>query len=211
MSQSSQEIEPSLREYARFYGLTRDHLDPHPLKVIPGLIDLWQDLGDLSSLFDIDTNDLSLPTERIAIGIEAASFLAAATSLQSKQTPRFDEDASIRTHHVRDLKFELPLLRTDHELDVLRFKQRAQPDLDHEFLPIETVDVETDEGLAWPSRFSSLPNDYWNRALSEKVTISSDMLLYLRQTLQWHTEGGEHKSFEDIRAEPSYMRVKCSS
>ena len=207
----SQELEPSLHDYARFYGLTRDHLDSYPLAIAPGPIDVWQQLNDLPDLFHIDSSKAYFATERIAIDPAAASFLAAITTQKSEQAPWFDQDNDVTTRRFRDSKIELPLLRTDHDLDILRFRRQAQPDLESEFLPIETVDEEADEGLAWPSRMSEAAEGYWDKVLSEKFPISSDTLGFLQRALQWHEEGGDCKSFQDIDGESSYERVKVSS
>jgi len=64
---------------------------------------------------------------------------------------------------IKRAKLELPLIKTDHEMDCKNFARRD----DFEIklcdikLPLEMVDEENNEGLAWPSRFASLEQKSW--------------------------------------------------
>lgn len=191
----SQGEEPSIIDYARFYGLIRDHLESHPLHGIAAPDSLpSSELDDHPGLSDIDFAKFKIPEERLAVDAGAASLLSCITAL-AKEAPSRHEDG-IDTHRVRQLKHELPILRSDHELDVLNFAPRIIPDLEHEFLPSETVDEEADEGLTWPSRCYELPNEYAKKSTSEKLQVSSDGFKYLRETLRFHLEGGDNAVFE---------------
>ena len=205
----SQEPEPSIIEYARFYGLAKNHLEPHPLCDISIERDLWQPSEGVPGLIPDDFENVEVPAERIFIDEETASLLATLAFPLPKETPRFDEDTDIDTHRARDLKQELPFLRTDHDSDLRCFSRRIGPDLENEFLPSESVDEEADEGLHWPTRYYKLADEMWSQIQSEKLAVSSDAFLLLQDSLKCPLENDEHLSFEDNDAEPIYERV-CS-
>ena len=213
MPNDSQELEPepSIKEYARCHGLIDDHLQSHPLSGLPGSYDHWKQHADSYNLFQIDGKEVYVPAERITVGPEAVSFLAALVPKQVEQYPKFNADESITIHRVRNLKTELPLLHTDHGLDLLHFQQRTQLDLNNEFLPLEKVDEDAGEGLLWPLESEQLSNEIWRKTTSEKLAVSCESLLYLKRVLQYQSEGEEHKTYEDVDDEPSYQKVKCQN
>ena len=177
-----QDNEPSILEYARFYGLTVDHRQSHPLSELPHSLPAVLSAQN-PELLEI-TKDLGTITpERLEFGKGAAIFLASIINAKS-YPPSAGDDLLPKTHRVRDLKFEPPLLRSDHELDMRQFGGRIVPDLGHEHLPLEKFNDESDEGLGWPSSYDELPVKASARSLAEKLAVSKDVLLYLRDTLQ---------------------------
>lgn len=201
-------LEPSIEEYARFYDLTRNHLQPHPLLYTSETSDVWQQMQDSSDLFQITPENATLPIERFAIGPEAASFLAAIGPQAYKGLPSpLSEQVEIDTHRRHYLKQEPPLLRRDPDHDLWLFARRIEPDLANEFLPCEALDEEADEALTWPSQTQSLPDQQWTKACSEKLAVSVDDFLCLQKTLKWHTDGGEHNTFEDDEGLIHYKKV----
>ena len=202
----SEQSEPSISEYARFYGLTIDHLQPHPLQGITAPEDYLEQLEDTPGLFKIDEHNGTIPAERMFMDNETATFLAGIAP-SSSETPSFDEDVDIDIYRFRNLKQELPLLRSDHESDMQEFACRTVPDLKNELLPLEPIDEEADEGLEWPEKYRELSDQIWCNIQSEKLVVPREALYYLQQTLKWHLEGGENTSFEDPDAEPTYEKV----
>ena len=192
----SQDVEPTIIEYARFHGLVRDHRESPPLERLDLSEDLGLSLDDPPELFHIDLNKVQLPQERWAVDAGAASLLSSIVESAQDPPPYSDQELGIDRHRVRRMKQELPLLRSDHELDVSRFRAPIVPDLENEFLPLETVDVEEDEGVEWPSSYYALPDEFTNKAKSEKIEVSQDGFLYLQQTLKYDLEGLEHGTFE---------------
>ena len=205
----SQEVEPSLLEYARFHGLIRDHLEDHPLQHLECPRDFWSDLEDNQDLFQIRTDTVKVPDERLAVDEGTASLLSSVQALAQQPPSRHGEDDEFDVHRVQRLKLELPLLRSDPEFDLLRFAPKIVPDLEHEFLPLETVDQEADEGLDWPTRCHDLPDEYTKKLESEKLEVSSDAMVVLQAALTYHHEGGNHEFFEDI--ELPYTKVCTTS
>ena len=192
----SQDVEPTIIDYARFHGLVRDHRESPPLERLALSENLGSALDDPPELFHIDLAKVQLPQERWAVDAGAASLLSSVLESAEPQPPYSDEELGIDRHRVRRMKQELPLLRSDHELDVLRFRSPIVPDLENEFLPLETVDVEEDEGLEWPSSYYALPDEFTKKFSSEKIEASRDGCLYLQQTLKLDFEGLEHETFD---------------
>ena len=203
----SQNVEPTIIEYARFHGLVRDHRASPPLERLALSEDLGSSLDDPPELFHIDLAKAQLPQERWVVDAGAASLLSSIVVESAQDPPLYsDEELGIDRHRVRRMKKELPLLRSDHELDVLRFRSPIVPDLEKEFLPLETVDVEEDEGLEWPSSYYALPDEFTKKFSSEKIEASQDGCLYLQQTLKYDFEGLEHGTFE--YNDSPYKKVK---
>ena len=200
----SQGTEPSLSEYARFYGLSIGHLDYNPLLGLSKESVLHSHLEDPDGGFKIDESlDISL-AERLQVGVDEAILLASVTASPPKAFV-FDQDSEIDTHRVRNLKAEIPLLATDHEIDMQQFASPVVPDLVHEHLPLESVEDEADEGLAWPSRFYRLPEEYMIKAEKEQLEISEEVLRSMHETLHSKSKGEDHPSFEIEN--PTYKRV----
>ena len=205
MSQDTQNLEPSIIEYARFYGLTYDHLQDSPLQGLSLPENSASLLDDPPELVHIELTDVKVAEERLTLDAGAASFLSFITESINRPPTPSDEDLGIHRHRIRRMKLELPLLRTDHEIDVIRFASPIVPDLENEFLPTETVDTEEDEGLEWPSSFRALPDKFSNILKSEKIGASKDDFLYLQKTVSCHLEGVDNIGFE--MADLSYKKV----
>ena len=190
----SQALEPSLIDYARFYGLAVNHLEVDPLVDLPALTDLHIGLEDGPQLFKIDDTNGKAPEERVAIGRDEALLLG---SLNAPSVHTLSFEGIVLDHHrVRNMKLELPMLRTDHEADMQDFARPILPDLAHEHLPLEIVDDEADEGLSWPSECATLPDRYQAKCKAEKLDVSPDILGYVRDVLYHDRAAVEDRSFE---------------
>ena len=205
----SQEVEPSIIDYARFYGLIRDHLQDDPLKQFAPPHDFLSDLDDNSDLFQIRADCVKVADERLTFHEDAASLLASVLAFTQQPLSRNSEDDEVDVHRVRRMKHELPLLRSDPEVDLLRFAPRIVPDLENEFLPLETVDEEADEGFDWPTRCYSLPDEYARKLRAEKLEVTSDALAFLQSALNFRREDGEQRTVEEV--ELPYTKVRTAS
>ena len=204
----SQEEEPSIIDYARFYGLISDHLEPHPLQGAAAH-DSFHPFGldDDGGLLPPNFPAHGTPKERLTVDAGAAAVLSSIAALA--EIPPAHDDV-IDVHRIRNIKVELPLLRSDHEVDMLNFGPRILPDLEHEFLPLEPVSEEADEGLTWPPTCYHLPGKFANELASEKLHLSSNVLAYLQETLNFHLD--DHKGFEyDLGYKKVHRKYKGSN
>ena len=206
----SEALEPSLTEYARFYGLAVNHLEVDPLVDLPALGDLHIELEDGPQLFKIDHTNGKVPEEKLAIGKDEALLLGSLKAA-SEHTLSF-EGIVLDPHRVRNMKLELPMLRTDHEANMQDFARPVLPDLAREHLPLEIVDDEADEGLSWPSECASLPDVHYAKCKAEKLVVSLDILDHMRDVWYHDRAAVENLSFEleelprrKVKASPSQV------
>ena len=96
------------------------------------------------------------------------------------------------------MKLELPLLTSDHEIDMQRFVRVMIPDLANEHLPLESLNEEADEGLSWPSRYTALPDIYSRKSTDEKLDVSPVVLSYMANTLDCGNGIPKHVLFENV-------------
>ena len=193
----SPKVDSSIIDYARYHGLIRDHLEDDPLEHITHSADILSDLED-DHLPQIHPDIARIPDERLTLDKDAVSLLASIAALAQTPPARNDGISDFDVHRVRRMKLELPMLRTDPELDLLRFAPRIVPDLENEFLPLETVDQEADEGFDWPSWCHSLPDEYIKRIKAEKLEVTSDALAILQEVIQFDPSGTPSSIIEDI-------------
>ncbi|KAL8825383.1 MAG: hypothetical protein Q9191_004451 [Dirinaria sp. TL-2023a] len=199
----SQETEPSLSEYARFHGLSIYHLDYNPLSGLSKESILQSHLKDPDRCFKIDSSlDVNLE-ERLQFGEDEALVLASLAE-NPRKIFAFDQDLEIDTHRVRNMKVEVPMLTTDHEIDMLHFASPLVPDLAHEHLPFESVDDEADQGLFWPSQLYRLPDEYMTEAEKEQLEISKDDLMSMHETL--HSKANEEEGLVFDPGDTTYKR-----
>ena len=186
--------EPSILEYARFHGLARDHRKDPSLQELADAAPTPQ-LRDYPGLFCIEDIHISPRTERLSISNGAAVLLS---SIRGAEYDKIisDENMLPNLHRVRNMKMELPLLRTDHELDLQEFGRPVEPDLATEHLPFENVNQEQGEGLEWPSSYNNLPLQATMKSTSEKLTVSRDTMLYLQSILKFDEKVDKYQDIE---------------
>ena len=187
--------QPTILEYARSHGLAYDYLDRNPLADLRQPDDFLQQLENMSDGLEGSKLNDDCSDERLFSDEEATSLLASVTVL-TEQSLQFDEDKSIDPHRFREMKYDLPMLRSDHELDMKSFVTQVVPDLEREFLPLEKVDEEVDEGLEWPIKYCTLLEEFANKVQSEKLQVSNDVLVYLRDIVK-SSNKGENLAFQD--------------
>jgi hypothetical protein len=190
-------------EYARRHTLCKPYIseilalnDMHA----PPDDTFYQDLWDPSQAQI--TNDLSgLIKERLSVTKDTALLLKAIHDFREAPSDPVTVDGRRR---ILSLKYELPVLRRDHELDVLTFGSTALPDIRNLAIPSEVVDKENDEGLEWPAKYFTYPAQCSDRIKAEKLAVSRDVLLYLHNEIQdaYTTEDAEQVIVENLQYKP---------
>ena len=190
----SNDAEPSVLDYARYYGLSKNHLEADPLQ--PGLLPPPDEpesplqLDTETPWLQLNPNITTPPPERLTAVKETSTLLAIVDPKQYGDS-LFDTVNLIPTYRVRHAKIELPLLHSDHEMDMLDFLHRSEPNLAQEFIPFEKVDDEQDEGLTWPSYCYTWPEWYFEKAQNEKLEVARDVLAYMNAALDARPKIGE--------------------
>ncbi|KAI9723955.1 MAG: hypothetical protein M1812_000673 [Candelaria pacifica] len=179
------EREPSILEYARFHRLARDHRALHPLSssgMPTSSQNLMIDLGDPDDAPDVFLNPTSFENERLSFGKDEAMFLRSLMAEPDK--PALFESSPLDHKRYQRRKLELPILKTDHELDVRNFGRRITPDFGSLNLPFEKVVEENDEGLTWPKSTYRLPKELLSNEEKGKLQYSRDAFLCLSMIIK---------------------------
>jgi hypothetical protein len=175
---------PCVLAYARSHGLCSPY-DREPFQPVPrSALDLTFDLDGEPSSPNISDGELAtaaaaLGHEKIGVSTEAVALLhGIGVQARGERAPCTVPDAWER---VKGLKVELPVLRTDAELDLVRFGKRVEPVLGLLRIPSEKVDVQNDEGFEWPERYAEYTALWDERARGEKLKVSGDAMRCLEE------------------------------
>ena len=110
---------------------------------------------------------------------------------------------------TRRLKQEIPILRTDNELDMLGFGSAMQIDTNNPRIPLEFIDDESDSGLDWPPNSHALPEQWNARVRQEKLGVPRDILLYIQDATRYDPAFELPEVFDDL--ESYRQKVACCS
>jgi hypothetical protein len=201
--------DPTVLEYARFHGLCTDYLleQPHIKDVpIPSNDCFESDLRDHADSSLTNNAASELTKERLTVDKEVALLLRA---IQQQQVP--DEYTLLPSddwRRAKKLKVEVPILKSDEELDLLSFGCTDTPSFSKLRIPYELIDVEKDEGFEWPKKYSDYPAQCNKQARAAKLSVSRDDLLFLGDMVKdhWTPEVSEQIKEESLK----YMRVCVS-
>ncbi|KAH9881973.1 hypothetical protein J1614_001144 [Plenodomus biglobosus] len=169
--------------YARYYGLCVDYAsDDSNFRdfIAPSDDELDRDIWHLSKPISAD-KITELTKERLAVNRDAALLLKAVHLLQA--APAAGPSTIDRRKWMLSLRQEVPVLSTDHELDVLRFGKVTTPDLGNLRIPSEVTDQEKDEGFEWPSRYFAYPAQCEEQVRGEKLGVTKEALQFLQDTI----------------------------
>jgi hypothetical protein len=186
----------SALDYARHHGLCA-HYDReqicHGSLPTTSVDNFNQDLWDPSNM-SIANTVTTLIRERLAVNKDAILLLKAVHELQQK--PPDDGLKPDRYQRIQSLKQELPVLRTDNELDLLHFGSLAVPDFKDLEIPFESVDQEDGGGFEWPTKYIAYPIQWERKIKAEKLAVSKDVLLHLRDAI---TDTYTDDDYENIK------------
>jgi hypothetical protein len=195
--------------YARLQGITTDYTTEQ-LRVLdltaPSEDEFDRDLWDPSDASI--TNAISaLTKERLTVNRGAALFLKAAHSLQ--EAPATDPLATDRRKWMLSLKQELPVLKSDYELDLLNFGNAGVPNFKNLQIPSEIVDEQNDEGFEWPTKYFAYPAQCNAQAKAEKIAVSREVLIQLQDAIRdaYVPEDSERLKAENMSYRPVRERA----
>ena len=169
-------------------------VDPLARLLVPN--DAEIQLQDGPQLLHIDETVAEVPEERLLLGKDEVLLLSSITS-----TPEHClsfEGVDLDPRRVQEMKLELPLLMSDHEIDMQSFVRVMVSDLANEHLPLESLDEEADEGLSWPSKCTALTDIYSRKSTDERLDVSPVVLSHMANTLDCGDGITKYVLFEDV-------------
>lgn len=194
----------SVLKYARFHGLTSDYSREKTAISLPDPpADLSADLEDPPQSIPFEVPKPFTTREIWAVDKDAALLLKSVIALAGD----FDADNVQQpdVHRMRDLKLEMPILRSDCELDMMKFRRKAHRDTPTVPLPLEPADEEDDEGFDWPTGYKTLSAQFEARARSEKLDMTKEHLRCLQNMLMDTFTAEDQEAMTN--AELAYLRV----
>lgn len=178
---SEEDIELTPLEYARFHHLA---IDPNTCSLSLSHLQVLQD-QNLKSL----TNDRHLTAIDLRTYVDTIEHLEideggdilleevlAGHPIKLESTVLYLIDQK----NPKKFRVELPLLKTDHDVDVRDFATWEQPDGS---LPHEPLENGTDQCLEWPNGFELLIAKVFDDLKNEKLAASKDVLFYLHTSV----------------------------
>ncbi|KAI4689948.1 uncharacterized protein J4E84_004129 [Alternaria hordeiaustralica] len=192
--------EPSVLEWARTQGVCVNYETEllHIRHLQSPLDDEFDRYLHEPSDATIDTAVSGLVKEKLTVNKDTALLLKAAHALQDELA----SDLTVTNSRTwsRDLRQELPVLGSDHELDLLSFGDTPVPDFKNSQIPSEITVEENDEGFGWPTRYLDYPAQCDARVKAEKLAISREVLVYLQDTVRdaYVPEDGQRLEAESL-------------
>ncbi|KAK4989546.1 structural constituent of nuclear pore [Elasticomyces elasticus] len=199
------ENQPSVLEYARFHKISHDYSSQplwSPATLSVWAIEVHANTTDLEDISDLQAMARIREEERLELTRQEALLLKDAMVLPQLADPM--ERILAQRQRRQQMRVELPLLRSDHDLDMMHFTKRSSIDFSNVNFPLEHVDEENDEGIGWPSKFLTLPAEKQLEIDTEKLEITRESLLYLRDVTMAATLGAA--DLEEVKHEITYKR-----
>ena len=180
--------EPSIVTYARLHGLTRP---PSPGN--PRIFTEAELVGPPVELEYPDDQEIlqglagrSPSSERLSLDQTDRDFFAPIVALRigGAKTPDQEVLFAGRQHRV-----DSPLLRTDHELDVILHCKACDATLQSTTWAAEpiTSDCDKDESLDWPSWSFNAPTTYEHACQMEKLQVPQEAFMLLKSAICSHS------------------------
>jgi len=210
-SNSGEDGDISPLEYARLNGISRNYLaEPLPISALLSLhVGVKEGFADDALLQQFDFGAEIKIEERLSLSKDAVSLLASVAREETLETI----DSLVlpmlsRVTTIRNLRLELPLLKSDHETDCKTFARREdfETKIQDVKLPLEAVHEENNEGPRWPVRLSKLGSETLEKLKQERLSATKDVLTYLQQALkvEWTKDDEENL----CNSERKYKRVR---
>ncbi|KAH0569254.1 hypothetical protein GP486_000010 [Trichoglossum hirsutum] len=199
----------NLVEYARFHGLTQDHRTVLPLfSTSSSPRNFLAQLADPEDVPHLELSPTFTTQEKLSLNRGAAALLSSMWNV-GLELPQEEPSILYSQRRGKDLKVELPILRTDHELDVRGFMEifgrQNSPDLSGENIPLEEINEEDGEGLSWPIASFDLLKISEGKLNNEKLEVSRDAVLHLQRIIRGESCIGDE--FAAARGTPQYSKA----
>ena len=174
---------PSVLLYARSHGLCSAYdREPVPaLDLAPPLSRAREPCCPDTSDVEVNAAAAALLREKMRVNAEAAKLLRCVVQGRGERGEGAGEvDAWER---VRALRIEVPVLRTDVEMDLVRFREREGVKGRVELLGIssEKVDGLMGEELEWPAGHAGFAALWDERVSGEKLRVSAEAMRWLQE------------------------------
>ena len=180
-------FEPTFLEYARSFGLASDHLAMDPLDSSY----ILQSQADLDTLFEADEDLFHINclrtfrfSEKLSAGLDAARLLSWVQRL-GQHGDDDDEDKPLPSYNrAGAFKLDVPVLKTDNELDVLQFINRTSQDISN--ITAWHTDIEEcrDDATTWPPSALNLARQLDAQSSEEKLVVSKDALYFFQAVIR---------------------------
>lgn len=188
---------PSIIDYARFHGLSIDHLSQDDDKCLLQAMATKSKERAVPEFRVPHAGDIP-PEPKFRLDRKAASLLS--SCLQSPPKP--DWPKILPDHRrAKRLKIEQPVLRTDHAADMKKIRCRELPKIS----PPRPVFVNKaklqGQCLAWPTRIRALSANWDKKIAAEKLRMSWAVFKALQDTLnpRYNPETLESLMAKDLR------------
>ncbi|KAM5433527.1 hypothetical protein MferCBS31731_007033 [Microsporum ferrugineum] len=199
MSYSSSE-EPPLLEYARFHGIAVNNLQLDPGEVISGLLSADSCTTDLNESFIEDdrkaqelveaVHSEKLPSSRASGELLSSVVRAQNEYIDSSKDRSYASKTLPDRQRVEQLKIYPPILTRDTArsfLSIPPLPLLGQSDI---HVPLEKLNDEHDEGLAFPGYYADMRSEIMGRISKEKVVCQPTAGLYLQEALRYQQYEG---------------------
>lgn len=176
--------DPDTLEYARLHGLCKDYMMDYPLAsdVIPPVPeDLYHDMEDPSGeaeLHAFQAEVYASLNERLNVDKETAAFLCSIIA----EGKRFEEGpipVELETARRKWPKLDLPVLATDHDVEMLALRRRSEARLSSKGLEPFQLDPEKDDGMVFPQAEIERKRLLDHELSREKFDISKETMEFL--------------------------------
>lgn len=169
----------------RAEGLCHDYFLQHPFSVLGMLIpqaslaDLFSDPPDaLESAFEV-AQDVRTNDEKWDVDKESVRFLASVVAMERERDDRTRTDDA--DGGFRRLKLDEPVLACDPDLELSRLRKRNEAVLEVRGIEPFKIEIEKDEGIAWPTKLRDLSAEKDREAAADqKFDVEPDVAEYLR-------------------------------
>lgn len=178
----------SIAQYARRHHLSSLYLSKRPLSTYVVATPPDDDLHDEGTLPQLQLSHQLPIEEKWSFSTSGARYLQSITSLHKSPAPPIRPIKIAKQH-----KLELPLLRTDPDVDLAKFMHIAKRHTFKDYL--EAADVSndvamTDSHLQWPLGDKQRMKHLERVSICERLAVPMEAAMYLRSITSVHSEIG---------------------